>query len=626
MLKGSPAMSFGLLPTDSPHADRLRAAQIAGIARLTPLAMAGAIANAAIVLAGLRDAGELHTPMLAWAGLLLALALYHVWRCTLPERQQIRAASRRAIWRVAVNGALFGMVWGAVPILAYPDADLSMHTLIGCLTAGMMCAGAFVLATVPLAGIAYVCAIAAGAAIALLREHSAIDMSLLALLGVYTIILAAHVAWNAHLFVEHFMAAVRLQAEVDARERAQAEVAHAQRMSALGQLAGGVAHDFNNILQAVAGNAAQIAARAENVAQARLLAGRIIEAAERGGAIGRRLLAFAHQDRLDAEAVDASALLHGARDLLPHALGPGIELRVEVPAGLPRLLADKAQLEAVLVNLATNAHDAMPLGGVLTLKAETDECREPDEPASLKPGRYVVISVRDTGAGMDPETLARSTEPFFTTKPKGRGTGLGLAMAKGFAEQSGGGLVIESAVGRGTRVRLWLPRAEGKVARPAAAPRPMQVADVPRQHVLLVEDDEMVRETMVAALSGCGFAVACVAEARAALAVLDRGDVVDILVTDFAMPGLNGIELIDAALARRPDLPAILLTGHVGDVAAMQVDNNAEGARFTVLRKPIRVAQLADVLAKASGAGPKAGPAGKGLATAPERPVAVARP
>jgi nitrogen-specific signal transduction histidine kinase/CheY-like chemotaxis protein len=385
---------------------------------------------------------------------------------------------------------------------------------------------------------------------------------------------------NAHLFVEHFLAVARLKAEITAREQAQAEVARSQRMSALGTLAGGVAHDFNNILQSVTGNATLLARRAGDPRQARLLARSILDAAERGGAISRRLLSFARQDALSAEPVAIGAILHNAAELLEHTLHRSITLGVYAPADLPAVLADKAQLETVLVNLAANARDAMPRGGTLSFHAIPQVVGECGIGPNLPSGRYVRLEVIDNGVGMDAATLARACEPFFTTKPQGKGTGLGLAMAHRFAEQSGGAMSIASEPGLGTVVTLWLPQSL-EVA-PAMRPGfvPPQIAAETRR-VLVVDDDTDVRESLVRTLEDAGFDAFGVAHAAVAKDLVERGLDIDLIITDFSMPGIDGIELLEDVQARRPDLPAILLTGLVGDVI------EGSCARFVVLQKPV---------------------------------------
>ena len=359
-----------------------------------------------------------------------------------------------------VHGGVFGALWGVVPVMTFPGAPAPIQLVIGCLSAGMMCAGGFVLATVPLAGCFYVGMILAGAIYALLSEGTSLYLGLTALLVIYAAVVVTNLTWNARLFVEHFLAEERLKQEVIARERAQAQMAHTQRVIALGEMAGGIAHNFNNILQVVDGNARMIAGQPENAERVRRLSGRILDAAERGGSITRRLLAFARRDVLTARPLEVGELLNNVAELLKHALGSSVACRIEAMPGLPGLVADKAQLETVLVNLATNARDAMPGGGTLTLAAAGETLASEQDDPPLKAGCYIRLSVADTGAGMDAATLARATEPFFTTKSKDKGTGLGLAMAKGFAEQSGGALTIASESGRGTVVTLWLPQTD----------------------------------------------------------------------------------------------------------------------------------------------------------------------
>jgi PAS domain S-box-containing protein len=378
---------------------------------------------------------------------------------------------------------------------------------------------------------------------------------------------------------------------------AEERLRQAQKMEALGQLAGGIAHDFNNVLQAAQGGAGLIERNAGDPDTVRRVAGMIAQAIGRGAAITRRLLAFSRQDDLRAEVVDPVALLTGMQEILAHTLGDAIEVRVEARAGLPPLLADKAQLETVLVNLATNARDAMPEGGALTLSATHDAAehgRAPGHLIELAPGRYVRLAVADTGAGMAPEVLARATEPFFTTKRDGEGTGLGLSMAKGFAEQSGGGFLIESATGRGTSISLWLPVATGQVASAAPAVAPAASVSGAPFRVLLVDDDAMVREVIAAELAAAGYGVALAPSGAEALALLDRSETVDAVISDLSMPGQDGLSLIREARRRRPGLAAILLTGFVTAEVAL---GDAPDAPFCLLRKPVTGQQLAENLA-----------------------------
>jgi PAS domain S-box-containing protein len=381
----------------------------------------------------------------------------------------------------------------------------------------------------------------------------------------------------------------------------QTRLALAQRMEALGQLAGGIAHDFNNVLQAVQGGGALIERGPADIDGVRRHSRMILEAVERGAGVTRRLLAFSRRGDLRAEPVDPVALHTSIRDILAHTLGDGVKVVVELAPDLPPLLADKGQLETVLINLATNGRDAMSGIGTLTLAAATEKLRRdqvPEHRAGLRAGAYVRLSVSDTGTGMDAKTLARASEPFFTTKPAGRGTGLGLAMARGFAEQSGGGLHIASTPGRGTTVTLWFPVAEaGLPDHTAAGESPaLLTARQRRARVLLVDDDTIVREVTAEQLEASGFVVLKADAATAALAVLNDGAEVDVLVSDLSMPDKDGVTLIKEAQQLRPGLPAILLTGFATNAAELAVDGAVSGA-FSLLRKPVHGQHLAERVA-----------------------------
>lgn len=390
----------------------------------------------------------------------------------------------------------------------------------------------------------------------------------------------------------------RVRTEVAAREEAQTRAAHAERMQALGRLAGGIAHDFNNVLQAVTGAASLIERRPTDEPSVRRYARLILDAADRGAATARRMLAFARQGGLEATQVEPGALLRSLRDILAHTLSSAIEVRIELEPGLPPLLADKRQLETTLVNLATNARDAMPEGGTITLSAASEEVTDAQSArgrhsAGLLPGRYVRLSVTDTGLGMEPGILAHVAEPFFTTKDIGKGTGLGLPMVKGFAEQSGGGFGLTSTLGRGTTVTVWMPVAAARTRH--AAREEATAAERAPLRILLVDDEPIVRETLAAQLEGMGHAVVATPSANAALAELDSAGPPDALVTDLTMPGMSGLSLIRRAQERFPGLPAILITGLPGETPAAPVEPGA-GGRVATLRKPVIAARLASTL------------------------------
>jgi PAS domain S-box-containing protein len=383
----------------------------------------------------------------------------------------------------------------------------------------------------------------------------------------------------------------------------QMRLAHAQRMEALGQLAGGIAHDINNVLQAVSGGASLIGKRAENQPAIARIAQMMGEAAGRGASVTQRLLAFSRRSDLRREPVDAATLLGDIREVLMHTMGAGIGVRLELAENLPPLLADKGQLETVLVNLATNARDAMDGKGVIVLSAIADRVEQDrvrQHFSLLKAGTYLRLSITDTGAGMTPDVLARATEPFFTTKGTGKGTGLGLAMARGFAEQSGGGLVIESEGGKGTTVSLWLPLA-GSGEQAATKPDHDVAADAYtmqarlQARLLVVDDEASVAEMLAEQLRFAGYTVQQVASALAAMALIDGGEHFDLVMTDLSMPGMDGLELLNALRRTQPNLPVILLTGFATTAVeqAASVDDN-----LIVLRKPITGDRLTERIAQ----------------------------
>jgi len=401
----------------------------------------------------------------------------------------------------------------------------------------------------------------------------------------------------------------RVREEIAAREAAQARAMQAERMQALGQLAGGIAHDFNNVLQALKGATQVIQRRPSDVALVERMATLAATAIDRGASITGRLLTLGRRGALSLEPVDVRALLQGLQEILTHTLGRGVAVRLALQASLAPVLADRAQLETVLVNLATNGRDAMPNGGELVFAAR-DEVVGPDAAphhAGLAPGSYVRLSLSDMGEGMDAPTLARAGEPFFTTKGTGVGTGLGLAMARSFAEASGGALDIASRPGEGTTVTLWLPRmavgafGAAGLAGPAARPRevrPGERAGAGAARILLVDDEALVREVIARQLADAGFEVLTAASGEVALA-LAATERLDAMVCDLSMPGMDGLAVIRAMQQRLPGLPTLLLTGFASDESTTALNgmmNGATGAAFSLLRKPVGESELVDQL------------------------------
>jgi len=346
--------------------------------------------------------------------------------------------------------------------------------------------------------------------------------------------------------------------------RAEDTLRQVQKMDAVGQLTGGVAHDFNNLLMAISSSLSMLEKRIPHDPQSLRLIENAQQGAQRGAALTQRMLAFARRQDLKPERVDVPSLARGMTDLVQRTLGPAWPLQLDFPEELPPVLADVNQLEMALLNLAVNARDAMPDGGAIRISAEHTFVEAP-EAGGLTTGRYIRLSVTDRGEGMDAETLARATEPFFTTKGVGKGTGLGLSMVHGLAKQLDGTFVLESAPGRGTTACLWLPAAD-EADEPAAPAVPAPpVADIPeasKLKVLAVDDDVLIRMNICAMLEDMGHEVVDAGSGESALLLLDEHPDIALLITDQAMPKMTGTELIAHVTVARPDLPIILATGY----------------------------------------------------------------
>jgi signal transduction histidine kinase/ActR/RegA family two-component response regulator len=362
---------------------------------------------------------------------------------------------------------------------------------------------------------------------------------------------------------------LRIDERTRERELALAQLFEAQKMDTIGRLTGGVAHDFNNLLMAVLGSLTLLEKRLPEDPQSRKLLKNALQGADRGKALTQRLLAFSRRQELKPEAVDIARLMSGMEELLKRAVGHGIAFQVELPTDLPPILADANQLELALLNVALNARDAMPAGGTIQISAVAQSVggRTASNAWSgapnLPPGEYVRITIADNGEGMDEATLAKATEPFFTTKGPGKGTGLGLSMVQGLAGQSGGLLRIQSSPGAGTVVELWLPIAK---TAPATAVR---TADIPCPHaaltpcrVLIVDDDVLVMTGTSAMVQDLGHTSIEAHSAAEALRLLRSGLQVDVVLTDHAMPSMTGLQLAECIQAQFPGLPIILATGY----------------------------------------------------------------
>jgi C4-dicarboxylate-specific signal transduction histidine kinase/CheY-like chemotaxis protein len=384
--------------------------------------------------------------------------------------------------------------------------------------------------------------------------------------------------------------------DITDRKMADEQLLQAQKMDAIGQLTGGVAHDFNNLLTPIMGTLDILRRRLRDDERSQKLVEGALQAAERAATLTHRLLAFARRQALQPIAVDVGALIDGIVELIQRSLGPTVDVVLEVPRHLPSARVDPNQLELALLNLAINARDAMPGGGRLKIAVIPDVIADRNE-AGLAAGSYVRLAVTDTGTGMDRVTLARATEPFFSTKGVGKGTGLGLSMVHGLAAQSGGALHLSSQPGQGTVIQLWLPATnevpDGGVGH-AVEPRQARCA----ANIMLVDDEEVVRAATADMLRDVGYKVLEASSASQALAVLRSGLDVDVLVTDYLMPGMNGGNLIKEVRNDGYQFPILLITGY----AAVGDDLPPEIMR---LSKPFRQLDLSARLDELLGSSPR---------------------
>jgi PAS domain S-box-containing protein len=396
---------------------------------------------------------------------------------------------------------------------------------------------------------------------------------------------------GAYQFVYDVTDRLRDQARL---AEAEAQLRQAQKMEAVGQLTGGVAHDFNNMLAVVSGSLELLGRRTgvDDPRSASLISS-ALEASRRAGNLTQRLLAFSRQQPLKPEVLDPNKLVGGMSDLFRHSLGAAIQLETVLAGGIWRIHADQNQLESALLNLAVNARDAMPDGGRLTIETQNAHldhryvAREPGVPY----GQYVLLAVTDSGFGMPPDVIAKAFDPFFTTKEVGKGTGLGLSQVYGFVKQSGGHIKIYSEIGEGTTVKIYLPRHLGSDEQ---TDEKMAVDRLPtadgRELILVVDDEDLVREFSVAALADLGYRVLAASSAQAAMALLIEHPEIDLLFTDIVMPEMNGRKLVDLVKERRPGLPVIYTTGYTRNAV---VHNGVLDTGVELIGKPFTLEELA---------------------------------
>lgn len=381
----------------------------------------------------------------------------------------------------------------------------------------------------------------------------------------------------------------RLMREMAERERTQIALMQAQKMEAIGRLTGGIAHDFNNLLNVIIGNVDLIDRLADNE-RIKRMANSARNATKRGAKLTGQLLAFSRNQSLDLKPVEIESLVDGMKDLIAVSVGSDIHVTFEISSLLPRAVADANQLEMAILNLAINARDAMPDGGNLQIIVSQRHAID----GVLKPGSYVVIAVKDSGTGIPQELLGKVFDPFFTTKPVDKGTGLGLSQVYGIANQSGGLARIDSTVGKGTTVEVWLPVASVEAHRDPRPPSQEQLLPFKEAgNILVIEDDHEVRQFIVESLEILGYTVQEAENGWFGLEKLQHENF-DLMIVDFLMPGMNGAEVIAAVRQQYPNLSIIMATGY----ADMQAVEKVIGLD-AVLRKPFQISDLASSVKRA---------------------------
>ena len=529
--------------------------------------------------------------------LTLLLAAIHMigWKIYWSRAETVRSTVKWAIFATLGSG-FSGLLWGAGSALLLPDS-LVEQTFVAFVIGGICVASLVSFSFYLPAFIAYVFPASLPLAGRFFFDGWPVHGDMMVVFAV-AITLAAYKSSRGFVIglrlkfdlIERTrqLAATntRLEGEISQRKMAEDQLRQAHKMEAIGQLTGGIAHDFNNLLTAVIGHLEMAETRVIGDSRTSSLVLGALRAADRGATLTRHLLAFARRQHLEPRVVDTVAVVDGVEKMLRQTIGPDIRLVIKAEPDLPPAWVDPNQLELAILNLALNARDAMPVGGTLRIGVETGRAKIGVSPPDLLSGNYLIVSVSDTGTGMDSEIIARAFEPFFTTKEAGRGSGLGLSIVHGFAAQSGGSVRITSSVGHGTNVDLWLPRAEGDAVR-CRDPEPERSNTEPsRSRILVCDDDPDVRAVVSTFLRDSGYTVWEAENPLLVFEILEREWPVDLLIADYAMPEMNGLAVIDRAQSNHHGLRALLMSGH----ADILHTNGVSGV--PLLAKPFKVADL----------------------------------
>ncbi|MGE0257858.1 MAG: ATP-binding protein [Alphaproteobacteria bacterium] len=550
--------------------------QVGSVFRQMPIALSVNIVNAGLTALAL---APFASPLLflPWLTLVLLvtlgrLALWLYYRRAAAFNERVKYFARLA----TATSLLAGLSWGVGGVLLYPAVPIPGQVFLTMVIGGM-CAGAVVVnASYLPALLAFLWAATLPMAICFVVEGAATDSALGAMIVVFSAALSLAgrhlnrtVVKTIRLRVDLDDANRRLRAEIAEHRTTEEALRQAQKLEAVGQLTGGIAHDFNNLLTIIISNLTLAGARSGKCPAVLPLLNAAMQSAERGATLIQRLLAFARKQSLEPQPLDIFALVCGIEEMLQRTLGPQISLRISEEGRAAPAQVDGNQLELAILNLTINARDAMPDGGAVGVTV-MNRAAGTDAPPELAPGDYVVLSISDDGVGMDEATLAHAFDPFFTTKDIGAGSGLGLPMVQGFAAQSGGAVRIRSDPGQGATVELWLPRADAPpvVKSPARSEPALGRAAAT---VLLCDDDDGVRSALADYLRSLEYVVDEASGADAALRILATRDDVDLLIIDYAMPEMNGLEAIQQARLRRPDLQTLMITGHAAIPSSLDV-------------------------------------------------------
>ncbi len=589
------------------------AEQVRSLFRQIPIALSVNFVNAALVAIVLTPLATRPFP-LPW---FVSVMLVTIGRGILWLRYRhapVQPENTRRWSRLATCGSLLsGLCWGIGGIILFPVLP-ALGQLFLIIVMGGMCAGAMAISASHLPSLlAFLLATGLPMALRFFAQGSTRDSVLAAMIVVFVAALSLAGRHFSQIFAEALRlrfelneanlrlaeANLRLQAEMAEHRATEAALHQAQKLEAMGHLIGGIAHDFNNLLTVVVNNATLLCDRAADEPTRRRAAA-ILSIADRGERLIRQLLAFSRRRMLRPEAVALQGRTSEIAELLARSLREDIAVTIDLPEDLWPVTVDPGEFELALLNIAVNARNAMPNGGTFRLVARSTRCGGETASGGLV-GEFVAITLTDTGTGMPAEVMARAFEPYFTTKPAGLGSGLGLSQVYGFASQSGGSAVLASAPGEGTAITLFLPRADaGPAMAGEIAAQPASAAGSAR--ILLVEDDRRVAEATQDLLQNMGFDTRLAGDGTAALAFVESDPKLALVLSDVVMPGgVSGLDLARTLRDRRPELPVILATGYSSYASEVV----AEG--FALIEKPYRRDVLAASLRSAlEGRGPTA--------------------